>query len=109
MQFVHWHLFGPQCHCKISVMPNGCIEAACDHCKFVKKLHHRDAENYNCWIGWYCDDCSEWIDWNQEHWRLFHIMKMVDKSKAHPLSLIIADHSLGHIIASFAEQTWWGD
>ena len=92
-------------------MPNGCIEAACDHCQFVKTLHPRNAEDYNCWIGAYCDDCNDWINRNQEHWRLFHIMQMVDKSCRmdtsehwHPLSLIIADDSLGHIIASFAEQ-----
>ncbi len=32
----------------------------------------RYAESYVLWVGWYCDTCYEWIDIDDEHWRLFH-------------------------------------
>ena len=69
----------------------------------------RRERDYDYWAGWYCDDCYDWIDINEDHWRLFHIMQMVDKTKVHPLSRLIADDSLGHIIASFGVETYGGE
>ena len=61
----------------------------------------RSAEDYVYFTGWYCDDCLDWIDIDEEHWRLFRVMQMVDSRMSHPLSVILwADH-VGRTIAAF--------
>ena len=96
------------CDRKISVMPNGAITARCHYCWLFTTVHLRSEDDYVYWIGWYCDACTDWIDINEEHLRLFSIMQMADSTMAHPLSRIIAD-SVGRIIASFRVQTWTPD
>ena len=87
-------------------MPNGyAISAPCNYCLLVTRVHLRSEHDYEYWTGWYCDDCTDWIDIDEEHWRLFHIMQMADRRMEHPLSQIIAD-SVGRIIASQRVQTW---
>ena len=85
-------------------MPNGNTDGYCRHCREWKLVHQRVEEDYRNFHGWYCDDCFDWIEADDQHWRLHALMCMVDKQRSHPLFNMISCPALGHAIAAFA----WG-
>ena len=91
----------------LRAMPNGCIDGWCRYCRVFGALHFRSADDYDKFLGWYCDDCWDWIEADDEHWRLYALMNMADSSRSHPLSGIVSDCGLGHAIADFIRPPPW--
>ena len=70
-------------------------------------MHFRSEDDYDKFLGWYCEDCFAWIEADDEHWRLHALMCMADSSRSHPLSNMVLCPVLGHAIADLLRDPPW--
>ena len=97
-------------------MPNGVRDGCCSFCHNYTGVHPRVEEDYDFFHGQYCDPCCDWIEVDEEHWRLFRLLQMAippirmesgtaiapSVTNTHPLVALIEHDNIGAVIASFA-------
>ena len=83
-------------------MPNGVRDGYCSFCHNYTGVHPRVEEDYDFFHGQYCDPCYDWIEVDEEHWRLFRLLQMANNRLTHPLAALIEHDDIGAAIASFA-------
>ena len=83
-------------------MPNGVRDGYCSFCHHYARIHPRVEEDYEFFHGQYCDPCYDWIEVDEEHWRLFRLLQMANNRLTHPLAALIEHDDIGAAIACFA-------
>ena len=64
-------------------------------------MHLRSEDEYIFFLGWYCDECYDWIEADDAHWRFFAKLRIADPSGSHPITNIFASDDVGHAVADF--------
>ena len=85
-------------------MANGHVEGWCHWCGRRTLMQLRPDEFFMCWTGWYCDLCYDWIDIDEEHWRLFYLISMWDSRTTSNLARLVGaglddDPAIGRLLA----------
>ena len=90
-------------------MTNGAIDGWCVYYRTWNVVHLRVEDDYTNFHGLYCDACFDWIEADDEHWRLHALMRMADSSQNHPLTIMVSCSMLGHTLADFLRKPPWMD
>ena len=54
-------------------MPDGgLIWMQCCHCRQWTHCHRRHQEDFEFWVGDWCDTCYDWIEEDEDAWLAFH-------------------------------------
>ena len=83
-------------------MPNGNVFGQCHFCREWDTIHPRPWDEYWSFVGmWLCDECMDWCDYDDEHYRLHGLLSMCNRDREHPLKMLIASNDIGLQLASF--------
>ena len=86
----------------------GHVLGRCWYCKEYTDLEVRVEDDVGeFWNGWYCDDCCHWIEVDEEHWRLFYLLRQVDPSQSHKLVECLCEGKIGRTLAEFTGTFSW--
>ena len=94
-------------------MPNGYpFWAQCHFCRRWADCHGRNNEDYEYWVGTWCNDCLDWIEEDEDEWWCYHTRnyllhnikgRIICCCPAHPLVHMIQLDAVAELLTDFLQ------